>query len=443
MASRHTLPRDESPVEWPLPPRIRPNLPDYTAATLGDWLKTAPLDEVDIADPIYWETDTNGIFFKRLRDEAPIHFTGINTARHRGYWSVSRWADIMAVDMNHAVFSSDAHLGGITLFDMDQDFIMPMFIAMDQPKHDVQRKAVNPIVSGSNLAAFESLIRERTQEVLDSLPRGEVFDWVDKVSIELTSRMLATLFDFPQEHRRKLTYWSDISTQDPELPGALTKEERQATLLGMLQEFMGLWNERVNDPEPKGDLVSMLAHNPATRDMPPMEFMGNLVLLIVGGNDTTRNSITGGLKFLTDNPAEFAKLRSNPALVESAVSEIIRYQTPLAHMRRTALEDTILAGHHIRKGDKVIMWYASGNRDERAIENPDAFIIDRDRPRQHMAFGFGIHRCVGNRLAELQLKILWEEILKRFDSIEVVAEPERVPSAFVRGYKSLMVRIPA
>jgi len=211
----------------------------------------------------------------------------------------------------------------------------------------------------------------------------------------------------------------------------------------MLQEFMGLWNARVNLAEPKGDLISMLAHNPATRDMPPMEFMGNLVLLIVGGNDTTRNSITGGLKFLSDNPGEFKKLRENPALVESLVSEIIRYQTPLAHMRRTALEDTILGGQHIRKGDKVIMWYVSGNRDERAIENPDAFIIDRPRARQHMSFGFGIHRCVGNRLAELQLKILWEEILKRFDTIEVMGEPERVPSAFVKGYKSLMVRIPA
>jgi cytochrome P450 len=443
MTVAHTIPREEYNYVWPLPPRIRPPLRDFSAASLIEHLATAPLDTVDIADPIYWETDTNAVFFKRLRDESPIHFTSLNNSRHRGYWSVTRWADIMAVDTNHAVFSSDAHLGGITLFDMDQDFIMPMFIAMDQPKHDVQRKAVNPIVSGSNLAAFEGLIRERTQEVLDGLPRGEVFDWVDKVSIELTSRMLATLFDFPQEHRRKLTYWSDIATADPEVPGNLQKEERQAVLMGMLQEFMGLWNARVNDPEPKGDLISMLAHNPATRDMPPMEFMGNLVLLIVGGNDTTRNSITGGLKFLNDNPAEFAKLRANHGLVESMVSEIIRYQTPLAHMRRTALEDTILGGQHIRKGDKVIMWYVSGNRDERAIDNPDAFIIDRPRARQHMSFGFGIHRCVGNRLAELQLKILWEEILKRFDTIEIVAEPERVPSAFVRGYKSLMVRIPA
>jgi cytochrome P450 len=427
----------------PFPPRVRPPIADFKPETVAEYLRTAPLGDVDIADPVYWETDTQEIYFKRLRAEDPVHFTHLNNARHRGYWSVTRWADVMAVDTNHQVFSSDAHLGGITLFDMDPDFVMPMFIAMDQPKHDVQRKAVNPIVSGANLQAFESLIRERTQEVLDGLPRGVAFDWVDKVSIELTSRMLATLFDFPQEHRRKLTYWSDISVQDPELPGALTKEERQGVLLGMLQEFMGLWNARVNDPEPGGDLISMLAHNPATRDMPPMEFMGNLVLLIVGGNDTTRNSISGGVYFLNKNPEEYQKLRDNHGLIESMVSETIRYQTPLAHMRRTALQDTILGGKHIHKGDKVVMWYCSANHDEGAIDNPDAYIIDRERPRQHMSFGFGIHRCVGNRLAELQLKILWEEILKRWDFVEVVEEPERVPSAFVKGYKKLMVRLPA
>ncbi|WP_310496921.1 cytochrome P450 [Sandarakinorhabdus sp.] len=427
---------------YPFPPRREPPVANHDRETLIRYLETAPLDEVDIAHPLWWENDVEGVFLKRLRDEAPVHFNAVNAERHRGFWSVTRWADIMAVDTNHHVYSSDAHLGGITLFDMDPDFIMPMFIAMDPPKHDVQRKAVNPIVSGQNLAGFEALIRERTQEVLDGLPRGEVFDWVDRVSIELTSRMLATLFDFPQEHRRKLTYWSDVSTSDPELPGSPSKEERQGILLGMLQEFSLLWNERVNS-EPGNDLVSMLAHNPATRDMPPMEFMGNLVLLIVGGNDTTRNSITGGVHFLNKNPGEYAKLRANHGLVENMVSEIIRFQTPLAHMRRTALEDTILGGQHIHKGDKVVMWYISANRDERAIENPDAFLIDRARARQHMSFGFGIHRCVGNRLAELQLKILWEEILLRFDNIEVVEEPERVPSAFVRGYKKLMVRIPA
>ncbi len=415
---------------------------EMTPAAITAYLKVAALDDVDISQAHYWTTDTHWTYFQRLRDEDPVHYTDDAHARFGAYWSVTRWADIMAVDTNHQVFSSDAHLGGIALRDMDADFIMPMFIAMDPPKHDVQRKAINPIVSGSNLAAFESLIRSRTQAVLDNLPIGESFDWVDRVSIELTTQMLATLFDFPFEERRKLTYWSDLATADPDLPGNLDKAQRQAELFNMLMQFTKLWNERVNDPKPKGDLISMLAHNPATRDMVPMEFMGNLVLLIVGGNDTVRNAITGGLLALDQNPGEYQKLRDNPALIEPMVSEIIRWQTPLAHMRRTALVDTVLGGKAIKKGDRVVMWYVSANRDERAIDRPNEFIIDRERPRQHMSFGFGIHRCVGNRLAELQLKILWEEIAVRWDVIEVVGEPERVPSSFVKGYKSLMVRIP-
>jgi cytochrome P450 len=224
-------------------------------------------------------------------------------------------------------------------------------------------------------------------------------------------------------------------------PEALGPQERMAELGKMLAYFTKLWNERVNAP-PRTDLVSMLAHGAATRNMDPMEFMGNLVLLIVGGNDTTRNSMTGGLLALHDNPDQWAKLRANPALVDSLVPEIIRWQTPLAYMRRTARQDFELGGKTIRAGDKVAMWYLSGNRDETAIENPDRFIIDRARPRNHLSFGFGIHRCVGNRLAELQLKILWEEILKRFPVIEVMGPPTRVKSAFVRGFTSLQVRIP-
>jgi cytochrome P450 len=395
---------------------------------------------LDPADPQGFVDDTVGYVFERLRHEDPVHRShspvpGIDT-----YWSVTRYQDIMHVDSHHELFSSE---GGITLMDFpaDDEQKLKMFIAMDPPKHDEQRKAVSPIVAPANLNNWRELIRQRTGQVLDSLPRNETFDWVDKVSIELTTYMLATLFDFPLQDRRLLTYWSDISTANKLTnPDAPEPEVRMAELRKMLEYFTRLWNERVNEA-PRSDLISMLAHGPATRNMGPLEYMGNLVLLIVGGNDTTRNSMTGGLLALNDFPEEMAKLRANPALIEGMVSEIIRWQTPLAYMRRTAVRDTELGGKKIKEGDKLAMWYLSGNRDAAAIREPDRFIVDRERPRQHLSFGFGIHRCVGNRLAELQLKILWEEILRRFERIEVVGEPTRVRSAFVRGFSKLPVRI--
>ena len=397
-----------------------------------------PLDEFNVSDPKLFQQDVWQPYFSRLRREAPVHYC--KESPLGPFWSVTKHKDIIALEVNHRSFSS---LDGITLRDRPGDLELPMFIAMDPPRHEAQRKVVQPIVSPDNLANFEGLIRSRVRAVLDGLPRGETFNWVDKVSIELTAQMLATLFDFPFDDRRKLSYWSDVSTAVPYEGGLVESEEQREEVFGQcLAYFMGLWNERVN-AEPRPDLISMLAHGEATRNMSAREYLGNIVLLIVGGNDTTRNSMTGGLLFLSQNPREFKKLRARRELIDSMVPEIIRYQTPLAYMRRTALADVEFGGQLIRKGDKVAMWYISGNRDEEAIEEPDRFIIDRPRPRQHLSFGFGIHRCVGKNLAEMQLKILWEEILDRLPAIEVVGEPKRVFSSFVHGITELPVRIAA
>ena len=396
---------------------------------------TVPLDTLDPSLPQRFVSRTHWAMFDRLRKEEPVHFC--KDSEHGPYWSVTKFNDIMAVDINNEVFSSE---GGITIAEQDEDFTLPMFIAMDRPKHDHQRMTVQGVVAPMNLAKLEGTIRERAGKILDELPRNETFNWVDRVSIELTTQMLATLFDFPFEERRKLTRWSDVATAD-DFSGMGTEEERQAELYECLAYFTNLWNERVNKA-PSNDLISMLAHGEATKNMEPMEYLGNLILLIVGGNDTTRNSMTGGLWFLNQNPAEYQKLRDNHGLIPNMVSEIIRYQTPLAHMRRRALQDAVVGGKHIRKGDKVVMWYVSGNRDDEVIDRPYEFLIDRAKARQHLSFGFGIHRCMGNRLAEMQLRVVWEEIMKRFDTVEVVGEPTHVPSSFVHGYTNLPVRIP-
>jgi cytochrome P450 len=397
--------------------------------------KSVPLDQIDVSDPALFQTDTHWGYFDRLRKEEPVHYA--ESPLFGPFWSITKFNDIMHVDESHDIFSSDK---GITLVDRPTDFTTPNFIAMDPPKHDVQRKAVTGVVAPSNLAKLESLIRERAGNILDNLPVGEEFNWVDNVSIELTTQMLATLFDFPFEDRRKLTYWSDMATSSEDAGGKTPEMARRAALLECLEVMRGLWHERVGrDPSEHADLITMMANNPETQDMDDMEYLGNLILLIVGGNDTTRNSISGGVYFLNKNPAEYDKLKADNSLVTTMVPEIIRYQTPLAYMRRTALEDTEVGGKKIRAGDKVAMWYVSGNRDEEVIDNPYDFIIDRKTPRHHLSFGFGIHRCMGNRLAEMQLRIIWEEILKRFSHIEVTEEPVRVQSSFVKGYEQLSV----
>ncbi len=352
-----------------------------------------------------------------------------------------RHNDIMHVDTNHALFSSEAGLGGITIRDLPPGYDWPSFITMDQPKHAAQRKTVSPMFTPVHLDELAVLIRQRSAKVLDELPRNETFNFVDRVSIELTTQMLATLFDFPFEERRKLTRWSDVSTALAKSGVVESAEQRFKEMEECRVYFANLWNERVN-AEPRNDLLSMMAHSDATRHMDPDNLMGNIILLVVGGNDTTRNTMSGSVLALNEHPEQYQKLRDNPALVDSMVPEVIRWQTPLAHMRRTALQDTELGGKKISKGDRVVMWYVSGNRDEEAIEQPNEFIIDRARPRTHLSFGFGIHRCVGMRLAELQLRIVWEEILKRFDRIEVVGPPKRVYSSFIRGIEYLPVRIP-
>ena len=407
-----------------------------------------PLDQLNPARVDRFYNDTIWPVFERLRREDPVHFTP--ESEYGPYWSVTKWNDILAVDTNHEAFSSAEGIGLANLAAMaEQEKVMGQrrrggagFITMDEPEHSQARKAVSPTLAPANLHAMAPQVRERAGQILDSLPIGQEFDWVDLVSKELTAMTLATLFDFPFEKRRKLPWWSDMIMNQPGHGPVESWQQKGEAMFECFSTFTELWNQRVNGP-PGNDLISMLAHNPATRDMPVETYQGNVVLLIVGGNDTTRNTISGSVYALNKNPDQYAKLRANPDLVLPMISETIRWQTPLAHMSRVATRDVELGGKTIRKGDRVVMWYISGNRDEEMIADPDAYIIDRERPRQHMSFGFGVHRCVGNRVAEMQLTIIWEEILKRFPEIRVVGEPVLNYSAFVHGYESLPVIIPS
>ena len=396
------------------------------------------LATLDLIDVEVWRQNKMWDRFERLRKEDPLHWTPDSISGP--YWSVTRYKDVLAVDTDHKRFSSDSKYGGIVLGPLAQGFDATSFITSDEPLHSQQRKTVQPGVAPNMLQIYEPLIRKRTQTVLDKLPVGEPFDWVDTVSIELTAMMLATLLNYPQERRRELTRWSDVTTNpfDKDVcPGG--RDQWLQELGECLNTFTEIFEER-KTADPSHDLLSLLAHGPATRDLKMQGLLGNVLLLIVGGNDTTRNSMSGGVYALNKFPDEYAKLKANPDLIPNMVAEIIRWQTPLSYMRRTALEDVEMYGKTIKKGDQIAMWYISANRDETFWEeDPNRLIIDRKQARNHVSFGFGIHRCVGNRLAELQLRVLWEELLKRFEHIEVLDEPNLVPNSFVHGYAWLPV----
>ena len=402
-----------------------------------------PLNKIDVSLPELFLNDTWQPWFARLRKEAPVHY--LDDSANGPFWSVTSHQHIKEVDMNNEIFSSE--VGGISIVEpiaVEGQIQGKNFIAMDEPNHAKQRRAVAPTVAPSNLGELEPIIRESAADILDNLPVGKTFNWVQEVSVELTARMLATILGFPYEERHKLIYWSDITTAIPQITGEtdIDLKQRYDDLMECAAAFYQLWESKAGQP-PSFDLISMLQHNPETAKMneDPELFLGNLLLLIVGGNDTTRNSISGGIIALNQYPEEYQKLRENFSLIPNMVAEMVRWQTPVIHMRRTALQNYELGGQYIKKGDKVVMWYLSGNRDETVFSDPDKLIIDRPNARTHVAFGFGVHRCMGNRMAELQLRVLWEEIMKRFSNIEVVGTVERLPNNFIRGIKDVPVRV--
>ena len=347
------------------------------------------------------------------------------------YWAITRFGDIREIETNYRIFSSDWRSGGV---DPTVGTPMHSLLMMDPPEHTKHRDVVKRLGLPQTVASFEELVRKTTRQVLAALPRGEVFDFVDRVSIEITATLLAAMLGYPMEQRRELVHWSDTITSFASDP------ESQAETL-RFAESMGSWLERRAAQPPSNDLLSILAHSDLMSTVSAEHRLETVMTFLVGGNDTTRNTMSGGLWALWEHPGELEKLRANPKHLSSFVQESLRWQTASMCMRRNALEDFDFHGRKIKKGDKVVLWWLSGNRDEQAIDRANEFIVDRERPWRHLAFGHGIHRCLGAKLAELQLGILWEEFFSQRLNFEVIAKPEYAPSAILRTIRHLPVRI--
>ena len=393
----------------------------------------------DVSDVALFVEDTWRAPFARLRAEMPVSWCP--ESPYGGYWSVASHALISEVELDPGTYSSSWENGNIVIADPKPDSNLQNFIAADPPVHTEQRKVIAPAFAPSQMAAREAQVRARCAEVLDALPLGETIDWVDRVSVPLTIGMLCILFDMPLDEWEDLKRWSDYaSSVNPDNDNDAYRAEWMGQMMQMLGRFDRLLEVRKGEP-PADDLVSRMIHSEAMGHMSPLERLSNIALLIVGGNDTTRHSMGGLVEVLDRWPGELDRLHAEPSLIPNAAQEIIRWQSPVTHMRRTAMRDATLGGQRITKGEKVVMWYISANRDESVFPDAEKFDVARTNARRHLAFGHGIHRCVGARLAEIQLATLIGEIVTRNWKIVPQGEPTRLASPFLHGFTAMPVRV--
>lgn len=391
--------------------------------------RTADSIDLDLSAPELFCDDRHLAFFARLREQAPLHWSP-GRAGIGPFWSLTRHADILAADMDHRRFASgDSFL----LQDTDPSFRLPMFLSMDPPEHTVYRDALKSFFTHAHLSDLETTIRALARRTLDELPASGVCDWVQVASRDFTSRVLALLLDYPDTQRDELMWWSDLATEGS--CEGLDWHARQAEMMRCLGAFQAHHRQQTSASD---NLFSRLCSIPGIR---PSQLLGNLMMLLVAGNDTTRNSISCAALLLATQQALFQQIKQDPAMIKALLEEVFRWQSPIAYVRRRAAVEIEMHGQRIRAGDKVVLWYVSGNRDARVFGDPDTFNIHRPDIKQSMAFGFGIHRCLGVRLAQMQARVFWEEALPRLARIELAGPPLPVRSNFIRGLASLPVHL--
>jgi cytochrome P450 len=393
-----------------------------------------------ISDPATYQQDSWGPLFAKLRREDPVHF--VEDSIFGPYWAITLFDDIREIETNYQTFSSDWRRGGITPYDLPPEFAIHGLMNVDPPEQSLHRDVVKVLGLPKAVASFEAQMRTTARDVIARLPREQEFDWVDRVSIEITSTMLAAMMGYPLAEGRQLVHWSDVATcftDDADAPVS-SESERSAALEKFAEVMTSSLQEHAQEPA-AANLLSLIAHSDLMGSLQPKDRIDTLYTFLIGGNDTTRNTMTGGLWALWEYPQQHRRLRDTPSLIPSFVQESLRWQTAAMAMRRNIANDTVFRGRPMHKGDKVMLWYLSANRDESAIDRADEFIVDRERPGRHLAFGHGVHRCLGAKFAETQLRVFWEEFFATGTQFEVLAAPDYAYSSTLRTIRHLPVRL--
>jgi len=402
------------------------------------------LSQINLLDPDSFIERVPHEWFTYLRHHAPI-YRHPEPAGGPGFWVVSRYDDVVTINRDGQSFSSEQTRGGVVALDdvgasRSLSSEGRMMLSMDAPDHTRYRSLVNRGFTPRMINMLHAPIRAMVTSILDrALEKGEC-DFVTDVAAELPLQVIAQMLGVPFEDRHKLFQWSNrmIGSEDPEY--SVSVEEARGAAIEMYMYSNELAKQRRLNP--RDDIVTALLNADVNGDqLSEMDFDLFFLLLAVAGNETTRNALAHGMHALIDHPDQFRMLVENPALVPSATEEILRWASPVMYFRRNVTRDTEVGGQQMKAGDKVGIWYISANRDESIFENPFTFDIKRT-PNEHVAFGGGgPHFCLGANLARMEMNIMFDELVRRVDAVEIIGEVKRLRSNFINGIKHLPVRL--